>query len=388
MNEPSSLRVLVLTFTPINREPRALKQIRRLSAHYRVTTAGLGPAPVDGVPHIELEADPKPEGLLRLPGAYPVLLALRRHRYLAQHMPKPASAYRRLRGTQWDIIIAHDVQTVTLANRLDPRLGVLCDLHEYAPRQNEHSLLWMLLIAPHFRWLLRNEVTKAAEVTTVSQGIVDAYRREFGLETELVTNATPLRVAQPRGVSTPIKLVHSGIPGRARKLDVMIDGVKRSKANVTLDLFLMPTDPDYLQELRELAGTDARIRFRDPVPYAELLDTLSQYDIGISLILPTTFNLRWCLPNKFFDFIQARLGVIIGPSPEMVTFVNEHAIGAITDDFSAEAFARVLDNLTVDEVVAWKQAAHLAAPAVSAEEQVEIWAAAVGRIVDRGLASS
>lgn len=377
------LSVLVLTFTPIKSEPRALKQIRRLAADYDVTSAGFGPAPVEGVPHIELDADPQPEGLLRLPGAYPAFLALRRHRYLARRMPKPASAYRRLSGAAWDIIIAHDVPTVALANRLSPRLGVLCDLHEYAPRQNEHSPLWRLLIAPHFRWLLRNEVVRCAEVTTVSRGIVDEYRREFGLETELVINATPFREAEPTPSGRPIRLVHSGIPGRARKLDVMIEGVTLSHADITLDLFLMPTDPDYLEELRTLAGSDARIRFRDPVPYAQLLDTLSAYDVGISLIAPTTFNLRWCLPNKFFDFIQARLGVIIGPSPEMVAFVEEHGIGAITDDFSAESFARVLDALTPEQVTEWKRASHRAAPSVSAEEQVEIWAAAVGRIAQR-----
>ncbi len=295
-------------------------------------------------------------------------------------MPRPASAYERLRKKQWDIIIAHDVPTIALANRLQPRLGVLCDLHEYAPRQNEHSRLWRMLIAPQFRWLLRNEVSRAQEVTTVSQGIVDEYRREFGLKTELVINATPFRAAEPTPVGNPIRLVHSGIPGRARRLDVMIEGVLRSKANVTLDLFLMPTDPREIEALKQLAGNDPRITFQDPVPYHKLLDTLSHYDVGISLILPTTFNLRWCLPNKFFDFIQARLGVIIGPSPEMVRFVQEYDIGAVAEDFTPEALARVLDGLDEEQVAIWKQAAHGTASQVSAEQQVEIWAAAIARI--------
>lgn len=379
----SSLRVLVLTFTPIKSEPRALKQIHRLQSEYRVTTAGFGPPPVAGVPHIELEAPLRGRGLLRLPGAYPALLALRRYRYLATHMPKPASAYELLKNEEFDIIIAHDVATIALANRLRPRLGVLCDLHEYAPRQNERSLLWRLLIAPHFRWLLRTEVAKAAEVTTVSQGIVDEYHRAFGLHTELVINATPYRDATPRPVGEPIRLVHSGIPGRQRKLDVMIEGVRLSRANVSLDLFLMDTDPTYLKQLKRAAAGDPRIHFRDPVPYSQLVETLAGYDVGISLLPPTTFNLEWCLPNKFFDFIQARLGVVIGPSPEMMRFVQEYGIGAITDDFSAESFARVLDRLTRSQVAEWKDASHRAAREISAEQQVEVWASAVARIAKR-----
>jgi hypothetical protein len=380
MTEHSKLRLLVLTFTPIMSEPRALKQIWRLKDEYQLTTAGFGPAPVDGVSHIELDANPANNGLLRLPGGYPLLLALRQHRYLASHMPKPADAYKRLSGHEWDIIIAHDVPTIALANRLQPRLGVLSDLHEYAPRQNEHSFLWRQLIAPHFRWLIRNEVSQAKEVTTVSQGIVDEYQREFGLSTELVINATPFREAAPSATEEPIRLVHSGIPGRQRKLDVMIEGVRASSADITLDLFLMPTDPEHLEELRRIAGDDPRITFRDPVPYLQLVDKLAEYDLGISLIPPTTFNLEWCLPNKFFDFIQARLGVITGPSPEMVRFVNQYQLGAITEDFSPQAFTRVLDSLTPEQVRAWKNASNNAAEEVSAEQQVEVWANAVARI--------
>lgn len=375
--------VLVLTFTPIRNEPRALKQIRRLRDDYRVTTAGFGPAPVEGVPHIELEPEPPRGGLLRVPGAYPALLGLRCYRYLTRSMPRNVAAYQRLSNTRWDIIIAHDVLTIALANRLQPRLGVLSDLHEYAPRQNEHSFLWRTLIAPYFRWLLRKEVSKAAEITTVSQGIVDEYRRQFGLETDLVINATPYRKAGPGPVNKPIRLVHSGIPGRQRKLDVMIEGVRQSDANVTLDLFLMPTDPEHLDELKQLALGDPRIVFHEPVPYAELIETLARYDVGISFIPPTTFNLEWCLPNKFFDFIQARLGVIIGPSAEMVRFVDEYGIGAVTEDFSAAAFARVLDDLKPEQVKDWKLASDRAAAKVSAESEVEVWADAVARIAAR-----
>lgn len=373
-------RVLILTFTPFAREPRALKQMRRLSSDYDVTTAGFGAAPDPSVPHIELDPAPSRTGLYRIPALQPLLLLFRQYRFVSRHMPVPEAAYQQLHKIDWDVIVAHDVATIAVANRLAPRRGVLSDLHEYAPRQNEHSFLWRLLIAPYFRWLIRNEVSHAAEVTTVSQGIVDEYASQFGLKSSLVINATPFRSASPLPSAEPIRLVHSGIPGRARKLEVMIEGVKSSTANVLLDLYLMPTDPEHLAELQALAKGDPRISFKTPVPYADLLETLATYDVGISLIAPTTFNLEYCLPNKFFDFIQARLAVVTGPSVEMMGTVERYGIGAVTKDFSAAAFSEVLNSLTPEQVTRWKRASDVAAHELTAESQVEVWAAAVSRI--------
>src|SRR5690606_14907249 len=105
-----------------------------------------------------------------------------------------------------------------------------------------------------------------------------------------------------------------------------------------------------MAELRALAGDDRRIRFCEPVPYDELVQTLNGYDVGLSIFPPTTFNLAWCLPNKFFDFIQARLGVIVGPSPEMKRFVDEYRVGLVLPDFESAPLAAALEALTPERV--------------------------------------
>lgn len=372
-------RILILTYTPIDREPRALKQIDLFSARYDVTTAGFGNAPRPNVPHIQLDDWPHSSIFQRL--LYLVVLGLRLHRFVFALQTRNSSALKRLSGHEWDIIVAHDVQTVPLAHRLQPKIGVLVDLHEYAPRQNEYSWAWRLLIAPYFRWVLRNHVVGSAAVTTVGQGIVDEYRKEFGIASELVVNATPFQQLDPTPVSTPIRLVHSGIPAPARKLDVMIDAVRDSTADVTLDLYLIKDGSKYYEELRARALGNPRVRFMDPVPYADLITTLNQYDVGLSVIAPTTFNLAWCLPNKFFDFIQARLGVIVGPSPEMTRFVRAHELGEVTRDFSADALRETLDGLTQERVESWKHSSSAHARELSSEEQVKVWDEIVTRMV-------
>ncbi|GAA3927302.1 glycosyltransferase family 1 protein [Microbacterium soli] len=375
-------RILVLTHTPIDREPRALKQINYFAQRADVTTAGFGSAPVEGVPHIELESSPATSGLLRIPGLYTLLLGLRQYRLFDKVKPRNRAALPLLQNGEWDVVIAHDVHTLALAQQLTATKGILLDLHEYAPRQNENSFLWRLLIAPYFRWICRTQVPNAAGVTTVGQGIVDEYRRQFGFESTLVVNATPYQELTPGQVGSTIRMVHSGIPAPARKLEAMIEAVKLTRTDVTLDLYLIKDGSAYYDELVALAGDDPRIFFRDPVPYAELVQTLNQYDVGLSVIAPTTFNLAWCLPNKFFDFIQARLGVIVGPSPEMVAFVERYGIGEVAEGFDGAALAKVLDGLTPETVRNWKEQSHENAHALSSEEQVKIW----GEVVDGILA--
>lgn len=380
-------RILVLTYTPFLQEPRALKQVRFLKEAHDVTTAGFGPAPFPDVPHIEIPQGPTYRwGLLgRLLGAG--FLVLHWYRLLAWLNALDRETARLLRGTDWDVVVAHDLKTLDASFALAPRHGVLLDLHEYAPRQAEHDRLWRLLIAPYFTWMCRTQVPRAAAIVTVSQGIVEEYKKQFGFDSTLVVNATPYQDLEPQPTDGPLRLVHSGGVAPQRRLDIMIDGVRGSNADVTLDLYLMDGDPALTEKLKALAGDDARITFRDPVPYKELIRTLNGYDVGLSIFPPTTFNLAWCLPNKFFDFVQARLGVIVGPSPEMSRFVDEYGIGLVLPDFEAASLSAALDALTAEQVAVWKAASADHASALSSESQAAIWERLLAGMLAEGAGS-
>jgi glycosyltransferase involved in cell wall biosynthesis len=377
-------RVLIVSYTRTEQEPRILKQIAELRKNYHVTTAGYGPAPTGVDAHIELDEGARASGLGRIPGIFSLLLLLRMHRGYASLEPRDRSAFERLSGGRWDVVVAHDAQTLYLASRLAPRYGVLADMHEYAPKQSPASLKWNLLAQPYYNWICRTFAARAEAVTTVSSGIVDEYKRVFGFDSTLVVNATPYQDLPVNPVSPPIRLVHSGGVAPQRRLDIMIRAVRESSADVVLDLYLMGGETPLMTELRALAGDDPRIRFCEPVPYGELVRTLNAYDVGLSIFPPTTFNLAWCLPNKFFDFIQARLGVIVGPSPEMKRFVDEYEVGLVLPDFEPASLAAALEALTPERVSEWKQASNRHVHELSGEEQAKIW----GRLVADMVAAS
>jgi hypothetical protein len=374
-------RLLILVYSNLEMDARVLRQVRWLSKRYEVTSAAFGRSPVEGVEHIELEDLPpyRPGALFRL--AYIARFLLRMFPSVSRNNFRDKAALRRLDGRTWDVIVANDVETLPLAFRLKPRCGVLADVHEYATRQGEHSRSWRWTVAPYMRWLVKNWVSRAAAVTTVSKGLADAYLAEFGIPAQVVTNAALMLDLRPSPVRRPIRLVHSGLAAPQRRLEIMIDAVKMSKADATLDFFLVEDHSPYLRSLRQRAAREPRIQFNPSVRLEALAATLSEFDVGLSVFPPTTFNLAWCLPNKFFDYVQARLGIVIGPSPEMVRVVTDHGLGAITEDFSAKALAQVLDALTPELVAEWKQAADRAAKPLSGESQLNVFERIVGEVL-------
>ena len=62
--------------------------------------------------------------------------------------------------------------------------------------------------------------------------------------------------------------------------------------------------------------------------------------------------------NKFFEFIQSRLVVVIGPDIEMSKYVNKYNIGVISKDWTAKSLADSINSLSYEEIVFYKKQCH------------------------------
>lgn len=367
-------RLLIISFSNITQDARVLKQVNEFSADWEVSTCSYGPKPENAVHHYEIPG-------AAVHWAYDRKgLILRKYDRTYWANAAVASAEQLLAGGTWDVVLANDLDTVPLALSLDAVFGVHADLHEYAPREKEDVLRWRLFVGPFRRWLCRKYLPRCASVTTVGPALAKEYEREFGIEVGVVMNATPHIDLPVTPVGWPIRIVHSGAGRQGRGLEVMLEAAARTSADITLDMYLTLNDPGYVQQLRDRFGHHPKITFNDPVPYTELIKTLNKYDIGVFSLPPTTFSYRWALPNKLFDFVQARLGIIIGPSPEMAAVVKEHRLGAVAGGFAARHLEEAFDYLTPEVVTAWKRNSELAARELSAAPQNARWRDAIERI--------
>jgi hypothetical protein len=228
------LRLLIISFSPIEQDARVLKQVRHFSKQYEVVTCGYGGPPDGAARHLRIPDDAPWSERRR------EWLVLRQYSRIYWQSAAMVAAKALLDDeTPFDIVLANDVDTVGLALSLEPLLGVHADIHEYAPRLNEEFVIWRLFVAPYIRWQCRQFLRRATSVSTVGQGIADEYYRVFGIEAAVVTNAAPYQAGcTPTPVGSPIRIVHSGAGLRNRGIDEIIKAVETSTAAITIDLCL------------------------------------------------------------------------------------------------------------------------------------------------------
>ncbi|WP_407360799.1 glycosyltransferase family 1 protein [Microbacterium sp. LBN7] len=374
-------RVLILSYDAIDIDPRVIKQVRRLADEYEVTTCSPGASPDSRVEHIALDPDDvRPRGRW---GDLVDDIAREREwfRWGYDHVPLVQQTRRLLRGRRFDAVIANDAETLGAAISVAGAERVHADLHEFFPGLPVDDTKLGLRQRRYWTWLITRFASRVRSSTTVGTAIAQRYR-EYALEPGVVTNATPFRDFAPTPTGRPIRLVHSGNPFRERGLAEIMRAVAASSADVSLDLYLTynpPTDREHLVALSDELGS--RITVHEPVAQAELIDVLHGYDVGIHVLPPTSENNALALPNKFFDFVQARLGIIVGPSIEMAGIVEERGLGIVTADFTESSILAAVDGLTPERVDGFKAAVQEHAAALSAEAQVENWATAVSAIV-------
>ena len=78
--------------------------------------------------------------------------------------------------------------------------------------------------------------------------------------------------------------------------------------------------------------------------------------------------MKFGLGNKFFEFIQSRLLVAIGPAPEMKKYVNKYNLGIVSDTFNPKDMAYSLNKLSAREIDSYKHSCHDYASHLSASK--------------------
>jgi hypothetical protein len=281
-----------------------------------------------------------------------------------------------LAASDFDIIIANDVETLPLAFQLKKtNTKIIFDAHEYAPRHFEDKLWWRIFFQGFNTFMCEKYIPRVNGMITIGQILADEYEKNFGVKPLVMTNACPYYDLQPLPSNDQkIKLVHHGIVNRSRKIELIIEMVNLLPDNFTLDLILVipphasKQTREYFNWLKEFSKDNARIRFRDAVPIQEIVPLLHHFDMGIILAPPINFNYANGLPNKLFDYIQARIGVISWPTPEIAKTVNDYDLGVISEKFTIEALAAKISPLGRKEIQEFKSHTVVAAKELNAEK--------------------
>lgn len=366
---------LILVLGDITMDARVRRQIQFLSPHYDLTVVCFASPPSSDYQTVLL----KPTRLTFLRKAFASVFLLARfyrvaHRILHNYLP----AVRSLSGS-YRFVIANDIESLPLAFAVKSAPPVLFDAHEYAPRHFENKRSWRIFFQGFNTFLCTKYLPRVSAMTTVSEGLACEYEKVFGVRPVVLSNATDFHSLSPSPVDPgKIRLVHHGVATPNRKLELMIDLFNWLDSRFELDMYLVEppsasaTTRHYPEVLKQYASGYSNVRILPPMKSQEIPAVINAYDIGLFLIPPVNFNYANTLPNKLFDFVQGRLGIAIGPTPDMQRVVERYQLGVVSETFEPESLARKLNALTATDVANYKSASHKAARELSSEKNREL----------------
>lgn len=284
----------------------------------------------------------------------------------------------------FDLVVANDARAMPLAFAASKGSPVWVDMHEWAPEERATVLVWRLLVGPYFEYLCKKYLPRAAAVTSVSSGLAALYTERFGVKTEVVRNAAGFKDLKPSKVDADsVKLVHSGTADPERNILDLIEATEILGERFSLDLYLLEVPGGHLAEIKNRARLTDRVAVHDPVAPADLPRILNQYDLGVFLYPIKTLSHLYSLPNKFFDFVQARLGLVFSPAPETDDQIHKYELGIVAPGTRAADLVQVLSSITSNEIESFKVAADKAAHALSFEPDREVQTSLVKRLLSK-----
>ncbi len=346
--------------SPIARDPRVLRQIVALQSIAELSVVGLSPLPekVHGISLVTGGSLPFVVRIFRK-GLIGMLLLLQGYK-MAQSIYYSALDTDELwnHTIDPDVMVVNDINAMPIAERylkeIDcPETPIYLDLHEYGPGEGGR-LIDRLFMNPFKRFLCERYLGRAQVVSTVSQGLVRAYNKLIGREVYLVPNVPPYEELPPQPLGTgKIRLVHHGGFGPGRDLHGLIDAVGILGERYELHFYLVGKS-SLISGLKRKARK-APVFFHEPVPTEDITREISKYDIGVFLLRDETINNKYAMPNKLFEFVQARLAIVTSPNPEMKQFIVEQQVGRVAENCSGSALAEVILGMDADTITKFKK---------------------------------
>jgi glycosyltransferase involved in cell wall biosynthesis len=247
--------------------------------------------------------------------------------------------------TPFDAVLSNDLDTLLAcftASKLKRR-HLVYDSHEYFTEVPE-------LVGRNFQkkaWLTIEKmmVPKIKYAFTVSSSIAAEYEQKYGTHFLVVRNLPVYK--EPLLTQKQNAIIYQGALNLGRGIELMIDAMRFLP---DMELWIAGNG-DISASLKKRVQTLNlldRIKFLGKVPYQELHSITSQAKIGLSLEENLGKNYYFALPNKLFDYIQARIPVLVSDLPEMKKIVEAEDIGEVIVERKPKVLAEQIKRILLD----------------------------------------
>ncbi|MGI9405706.1 MAG: glycosyltransferase family 4 protein [Hyphomicrobiaceae bacterium] len=373
-----SIKVCHAAFAFIENDPRILRSIKSLrEADYEVVALGYGTAvayrPMTALKKLKCAIRQSPAWVL------PQHLVLR----LYWQTPEVRELYAALIRECPKIIHTHDSETLPAAARAARVLGarLIYDSHEFAQAMRAERLLWRAVFPPYIRAIEGSEISRTDANIAVGPTMAKTMQSAYMLkEPPIVLRNVPYYQEMAYRACNPDRMLlhYHGVVNSGRGLDQLVETLsllpERFHLRLTGPVRQIGYD-EHLQRLVQRPGVAERVEICKPLPADKLIRHAASADIGVTIAVDDTPQKRTGLPNKVFEYAMAGLMVVGGPAPDVRDIITRYRLGKSIENPDTASLARLLEQLTPEQINANKKSSLEAAKALC-------WEKEAGKLID------
>lgn len=274
-------------------------------------------------------------------------------------------AFRILRGiiavlnTPADIYHAHDITALPacyIAAVLRRKL-LIYDAHELPlvdPHQTKHRLVWLVSTR-----LLKLMMPRCDAVITVSPPLAPELQKRYGGRPAVIVRNMPpyqlprsgerIRQALGLGPESGIAL-YQGNFQLDRGLDVLMEASRHIAPQHRIVIMGKDLTHGEIAKLVEQAGVGERFKILPAVPYEDLIEWTASADLGLIIYRPShSPNVKYCLPNKIFEYLMAGIPVLATSLDAVADLLATYDAGTVVPSVDPIEVARAINALLDDQ---------------------------------------
>ena len=259
-----------------------------------------------------------------------------------------------------NLIVSNDLDTLTgcytawlLKRMWGSKVKLLHDCHEYF--RGVPELVGRKLTTRIWKAIEDLMFPKLRAVIAVNQSVARIYEMEYNLPVTVIRNVpfrceARLPADKTRfGIEPGQKVIlYQGAVNVDRGLEEAIQAMKFLRSDARL---VIAGTGDVFDNIKQFAidqKVGKKVIFLGQIPFQELHPITGMADLGLSIEKDVSLNYHYALPNKFMDYIQAGVPVLVSPFPEMKAVVDRYFIGESIEDHDPRHLAEKIDSILMN----------------------------------------